>query len=93
MKAIAIALVAAGIAFAGSAEGRETKTEIGKWKSHSGGSVSFSVTDTDGRKSAAIFVSDKHIIETNYFSMSKGDLEKLKALIDETILELDGGAK
>jgi hypothetical protein len=89
MKALALLAVAAFLFnVVAPANARETKTQIGKWKDYSGGGIDFSIIDKDGRKSAVIFVTDEHIIETNYFSVSKKDLEKIKALIDETLKEM-----
>lgn len=70
------------------AHGRETTTEIGRWTA-TGGSMSFSIREADGKKSAAIFVSDTHIIRTNYITPNKDQLLKLRALIDETLTEMD----
>ncbi len=68
---------------------KETRTVIGEWKAYTGGKIQFWVTDKNGNKEAAIYIRDEHIIETNYFSVSKADLEKIKALIEETIQELE----
>ena len=67
--------------------GLETETTIGKWK-HRSGSVKFSIREENGHKSVTMFVSDQHVIETNYFSLSKAELENLKALIDQTLLQI-----
>jgi hypothetical protein len=74
-----------------SVSARETETQIGKWQTYSG-SIKFSVVDKDGSKRAVLFISDKHVIETNYFSVNKADLEKIRALIDKTIQELESGS-
>lgn len=69
------------------AMGREVKTTIGEWSNYSG-LIRFSIEEKDGKKRAAIWVCDDHIVDTNLFYVRKSDLLKLKALIDETLAEL-----
>lgn len=54
-----------------------------------GGSISFSVVDREGAKTGIIYVSDEHVIETNFFSVSVRDMKKIRDLLDETIKEID----
>ena len=67
--------------------GREVKTTIGEWSNYSG-LIRFSVEEKDGKERAAIWVCDDHIVDTNFFYVTKNDLLKLKALIDKTLEEL-----
>jgi hypothetical protein len=90
MKKLTISLLLASTLLAPCAGGREVKMEIGRW-SHPSGQMSFSVTESNGSKRAVIFVTDEHVIESNYFWVSKKDLLKIPSLIDETIAELDDG--
>lgn len=68
---------------------KETRTVIGIWKAYTGGKIQFSVLDKNGNKKAYIWIRDKHSIKNNLFFVNKADLEKIKALIDETIQELE----
>jgi hypothetical protein len=83
---LTISLLSASVSFA-----KETTTKIGEWRTRSG-SVQFSVVDADGKKRAQMFVADEYIIRTNFFLMNKDDLQKIRSLINETILELDSDA-
>jgi len=68
---------------------RETKIKIGKWQ-HRSDSMTFSVEGNASGKTASIFCSDEHTISTIlFYRADKAQLEKLRALLDETIAELD----
>jgi hypothetical protein len=68
--------------------GGETTTKVGEWENYSG-SINFSVVEKDGKKYAQIFIHDAHLIESNYFAVGKSSLEEIRALIDQTIQELE----
>lgn len=67
--------------------GREVKTTIGEWGNYAG-LIRFSVEENNGKKKGIIWVCDDHVVNTNFFYVTKNDLLKLKALIDETLEEL-----
>ena len=79
------------VIFSFSVSARKTTTTIGEWK-HYSGTITFDVTDRDGRKKATIHVCDKELLDTNLFTVGTSDLKKIRSLIDETIQELEGGS-
>ena len=78
------------MAATGQAQQRETKTEIGSLSTFNG-RVSLSVTARGSSKQAAMFVSDRHVVSTNLIVLSAGQLKQLRALIDETLDEVEPG--
>jgi hypothetical protein len=85
-----IALAAAIALMAGSTAAREVMVKIGSLEAR-GGKIAFDVTQKDGGpKVVYVFVTDQHAIKTNLLSPNGKQLRELRALIDATIIELEG---
>ena len=69
------------------ADGKEIQTTIGEWKGFNG-KIKFSIVENNGGQKIHMWVSDNDIIDTNLFIMSKSDLLRLRALIDESLSEI-----
>lgn len=79
-----VVAILAGQALAGG-----TATEVGNLQASGGGKVSLLVLELVGRKTGAMFVTDKHNIKTNMLALDRDQLLKLRTLIDATVAELD----
>ena len=90
MKKILIAglIAVSGITFA---QERTTTTDIGRWNAMGGGSgsIKLEVIKKGNQVQAGIFVTDRHVINTNYYLENKAGLERLRNLLNETIKEME----
>lgn len=93
MKAAALLLILLALvplSAAAQQEPRRQTTEIGRVQTASGGAILLQVTTSlAGYPSALVYVSDKHTIRTTMSSLDRAQLARLRALIDETLAELD----
>lgn len=91
LRATKAALLAALLCAAGaSGQQRNTRVELGT-VSAAGGKVTFSINSLGGTKQAAIFVTDRNVISTNFLMMSPGQLKQMRGLIDEALDEVEPG--
>ena len=67
-------------------------TEIGRVVTAGGTKISLSVTNATGRPEGMMFLVDRLAIQTQAAHMDKSQMLKLRALLDETISELDAAS-
>lgn len=83
----------AGLAalYPAQAQQRDGQVEIGRIKTPAGSSMLFSLITRDGSRSAGLFVSDRHVIQTNLLLLTPADLKRMRTLIDQTLDEVEPG--